>query len=207
MSKTDLRVVKTLRQIDQALLENLRQRPFPKITVDQLCQSALINRSTFYKYYQDKFDLMDRYLGRVMEEFRGQMDVAFVTASPQRVYDQIYQRNFQQALEFLLRNRETYMLLWNTPLERPVFIEMVEIIHNNIMERLAAERGEMAGEYRRYADLYARLFASDMMTLVRWWFEDPERLSVQEVCTLMARNMRDGMFKTFRAGQSGTPQP
>lgn len=203
MSRTDLRVVKTLRQIDQALLDNLRQRPFQNITVDQLCQSALINRSTFYKHYQDKYDLLDRYLGRVMEEFRGHMDVAFVTASPQRVYDQIYQRNFQQALEFLLRNRESYLLLWNTPLERPVFIEMVEIIHDNIMERLLAERKGMSQEDRRYADLYARLFASDMMTMARWWLGDPNRLSVQEVCNLMACNMRDGMFRTFRSHLPG----
>ena len=50
MVPTDLRVVKTLHQIDQALLTNLAEMPFDKITVDQLCQTAMVNRSTFYKY-------------------------------------------------------------------------------------------------------------------------------------------------------------
>lgn len=51
MPQTDLRVVKTLKQIDTALLSCLADTPFEKITVEQLCRAALINRSTFYKYY------------------------------------------------------------------------------------------------------------------------------------------------------------
>ena len=82
MNKTDLRVVKTLAQIDRALLECLEQTPLQKLTVDQLCQQAMINRSTFYKYYQDKYDLMDQYLARTLQEFRRQMDVAFVELPP-----------------------------------------------------------------------------------------------------------------------------
>ncbi len=66
MNKTDLRMVKALAvkalaQIDRALLECLEQTPLQKLTVDQLCQQAMINRSTFYKYYQDKYDLMDQF--------------------------------------------------------------------------------------------------------------------------------------------------
>lgn len=52
MPQTDLRVVKTLKQIDQALLESLSKMPFEKITVDQLCQTAIINRSTFLQILQ-----------------------------------------------------------------------------------------------------------------------------------------------------------
>lgn len=52
MPQTDLRVVKTLKQIDQALLESLSEMPFEKITVDQLCQTAIINRSTFLQILQ-----------------------------------------------------------------------------------------------------------------------------------------------------------
>lgn len=70
MPQTDLRVVKTLKQIDQALLESLYEMPFEKITVDQLCQTAIINRSTFYKYYKSKYDLMEQYLKRTLNEFQ-----------------------------------------------------------------------------------------------------------------------------------------
>ena len=59
-----------------------RRHPVEKITVEQLFRGALINRSTFYKYYTSKYDLMERYLNRALDGFRRQVDVAFVNASP-----------------------------------------------------------------------------------------------------------------------------
>ena len=70
MQSTDLRVVKTMKQIDHALLSCLSEEPFEKITVEQLCRAALINRSTFYKYYTSKYDLMERYLQRALHGFQ-----------------------------------------------------------------------------------------------------------------------------------------
>lgn len=49
MTTKDLRIIKTLQQIDRALLELLNELPFQKITVQLLYERALINRSTFYK--------------------------------------------------------------------------------------------------------------------------------------------------------------
>ena len=68
MTTKDLRIIKTLQQIDRALLELLNELPFQKITVQLLCERALINRSTFYKYYTDKYDLLDRYLNKILLE-------------------------------------------------------------------------------------------------------------------------------------------
>ena len=70
MTTKDLRIIKTLQQIDRALLELLNELPFQKITVQLLCERALINRSTFYKYYTDKYDLLDRYLNKILQEFK-----------------------------------------------------------------------------------------------------------------------------------------
>lgn len=196
MEKTDLRVKKTLRQIDQALLENLAQTEFSKITVDQLCQTAMINRSTFYKYYQDKFDLMEQFLNRTLDEFRRQVDVAFVNASPQNIHSMAYQKNFEQVLCFLLKKKKEYQLLWGLALEKPMFNEMIEVVSHNILEKLDTQG--RTDEQIRYADLYARLFASDMMSLVRWWFRYEDTVTIQEVKSIMAGNMKEGMFKTFR---------
>lgn len=89
LTKQDLRITKTLKEIDRALLESLGQSPIEKITVDQICQRAMINRSTFYTYYRDKFDLLYRYLDRTLYEFRKRVDVAFINATPQQVGDLI----------------------------------------------------------------------------------------------------------------------
>lgn len=196
MPQTDLRVVKTLKQIDQALLESLSEMPFEKITVDQLCQTAIINRSTFYKYYKSKYDLMEQYLKRTLNEFQKQMNVAFINASPENIHHLIYQKNFEKALQFIYKHKKEYRILWTIPTEYGVFSEMVQVIHDNILDKLCAE--SEVGSPDLYADLYARLFASDMMTLVRWWFRYEETVTIKEVQEIMMNNMKQGMFRTFR---------
>ena len=75
MNRTDPRVIKTLHRIDESLLENLNHYDFPKITVEMLCNEAKINRSTFYKYYKDKYDLLNDYLNR---PFRSRLIKSFI---------------------------------------------------------------------------------------------------------------------------------
>lgn len=193
MPSTDLRVVKTLKQIDQALLSCLAEAPFEKITVEQLCRAALINRSTFYKYYTSKYDLMERYLQRALDGFRRQVDVAFVNASPDTIQSLLYQKNFENTLHFLYKHKAEYTLLWSIPLEESVFSRMVDAVHDAILEKLPAQDPPDP-----YADLYARLFASDMMTLVRWWFQYEGRITAKDVQDIMHKNMKQGMFRTFR---------
>lgn len=193
MQPTDLRVVKTLKQIDRALLACLVESPFEKITVEQLCKAALINRSTFYKYYTSKYDLMERYLARALDGFRRQVDVTFVNASPETIQNLLYQKNFENTLNFLYKHKAEYTLLWSIPLEEGVFGRMVDAVHDAILEKLDAQDPPDP-----YADLYARLFASDMMTLVRWWFHYEGRITAKEVQDIMRKNMKQGMFRTFR---------
>lgn len=193
MPATDLRVVKTLKQIDGALLDCLQEAPFEKITVEQLCQAALINRSTFYKYYTSKYDLMERYLDRTLDGFRRQVDVAFVNAAPETIQNLVYQKNFETALRYLGKHKAEYTLLWSIPLEQSVFGRMVDAVHDAILEKLPD-----ACRQDPYADLYARLFASDMMTLVRWWFHYEGTVTARDVMELMRKNMKQGMFRTFR---------
>ncbi|WP_431091281.1 TetR/AcrR family transcriptional regulator [Paenibacillus sp. 8b26] len=37
----------------------MQQKTFTKITVTDIINEAKINRSTFYKYYKDKYDLRE----------------------------------------------------------------------------------------------------------------------------------------------------
>lgn len=71
-----------------------------------------------------------------------------------------------------------------------------QVIHDNILDNLCAESEVSSPDL--YADLYARLFASDMMTLVRWWFRYEETVTIKEVQEIMMKNMKQGMFRTFR---------
>lgn len=57
--KEDLRVIKTKKALREALVELINKKLFDKISVTEICDTALINRMTFYKYFQDKKELLN----------------------------------------------------------------------------------------------------------------------------------------------------
>ena len=58
MNEKDLRVIKTKRALSQSLYELLEKQPFSTISVNQICNEALVHRTTFYKHFYDKYDLL-----------------------------------------------------------------------------------------------------------------------------------------------------
>lgn len=58
MNKKDLRVIKTQNILYNTLLNLMREKTFEEIKVSDICNKALINRSTFYAHYNDKYELL-----------------------------------------------------------------------------------------------------------------------------------------------------
>ena len=56
-NKTDLRIIKTRNSLYDALIFLLKEKTFEEIKVSDICKKALINRSTFYSHFQDKYEL------------------------------------------------------------------------------------------------------------------------------------------------------
>lgn len=193
MSKLDPRIYKTLKSIDDALLSLLKKHPFSKITIEMLCKEALINRSTFYKYYADKYALLENYLDRKLGEFRSTVQTDFVQAEPATVGSEEYTDLFRSTMTYLYTNRELYQILWNAAIDRTVFQEMASIIRDCIMERTEHKAGR-----EHYLELYATYFASNMMTLVHWWFENEPEITMDEAVSIMRSNMERGLFATFK---------
>lgn len=73
-SKTDLRVIKTKRAINNALIELLHKKGINKITVAELSQKAEINKGTFYLHYVDIYDLYQKALQEHLKKIVDKMD-------------------------------------------------------------------------------------------------------------------------------------
>lgn len=61
----DLRVRRTRTTLQKALIELTVEKGFAAVTVRDLCERAMVNRSTFYRHYIDKYDLLDQYATEV----------------------------------------------------------------------------------------------------------------------------------------------
>ena len=58
----DLRVQRTRKLLQQALFEITVEKGFAAVTVRDITNRARVNRSTFYRHYLDKYDLLNQYL-------------------------------------------------------------------------------------------------------------------------------------------------
>lgn len=67
--KIDARIIKTLANIEKAFLSILEEKPYDDITIADILQKALVNRTTFYKYYTSKADLAHRLVDNLKNEF------------------------------------------------------------------------------------------------------------------------------------------
>lgn len=60
--KTDLRVIKTKRNIKNTLIGLLAEKPLNKISITELAKTAEINKGTFYLHYADIYELYNELL-------------------------------------------------------------------------------------------------------------------------------------------------
>ena len=56
--QTDLRIRRTHKFLQEAMIELIAEKSFDAITVGDITERAMINRATFYRHYQDKYDLV-----------------------------------------------------------------------------------------------------------------------------------------------------
>lgn len=64
----DLRTLRTKKMIKNSFVELLNTKGFDVLTVSDISNKATINRSTFYRYFDDKYDLLMKILQESMEE-------------------------------------------------------------------------------------------------------------------------------------------
>ena len=56
----DLRVRRTKRAIKLAFIKLVNEKGFSNVTIKEIAEEAIVNRQTFYNYYQDKYDLTEQ---------------------------------------------------------------------------------------------------------------------------------------------------
>lgn len=70
MPKSDHRIRVTKMLIRRAFTELLRTKPIQSISVKELCETAGINRGTFYAHYTDIYDLLKKMEEEMLADFQ-----------------------------------------------------------------------------------------------------------------------------------------
>ena len=71
--KIDLRIQKTYLSLHNAFTDLLEHEHFENITVNKLCEKAMIRRTTFYKHFADKYEYFIFYIRETAASFQSEI--------------------------------------------------------------------------------------------------------------------------------------
>ena len=129
MTKTlDLRVRKTYHSLHKAFTELLADQHFEDFTVNELCERAMIRRTTFYKHFSDKQDYFTFYLQEVCGEFQKQVANEHISGN----FSAYCTKMTELLLDFLRKNQR---LVQNIT-ESNMFPLLLNILQNFIAEEI-----------------------------------------------------------------------
>ena len=74
MKNADLRIIKTKKALYNALINLMKKKTFEEIKVSDICDEALINRSTFYAHFDDKYSLLSNMLDNLKQQFISELN-------------------------------------------------------------------------------------------------------------------------------------
>jgi AcrR family transcriptional regulator len=122
--KVDLRIIKTHKALTDAFWQMLGEKKFEEITVNELCDRAMVRRATFYKHFADKNEFFAFLIRMKQAEFDAQIRKNIDNTHPQSFYLGIIQR----ALDFMNSNEK----LVQTVLDSKMLPTVMDILSRQI---------------------------------------------------------------------------
>ena len=178
--QNDLRVQRTHKLILDALIEITIQKGFAAVTVRDITRHAGINRATFYRHYQDKFDLLDQYSQAVYDLLDTPETEALTTMegnSPQ------VPSGLVRMLEHLRANARFYRVMLGKNGD-PGFAER---IRKYVEKRLRRSLPDALLDETPLVDFCLSYLSSAAVGSVVWWLEHDMPYSPEEMAALSYR--------------------
>lgn len=102
----DLRIRRTHKLLFDSLISLLSEKSFEDIRISDICDKAMIHRTTFYKHFEDKYQLLDSLLRQLIHDFE-EKSLQYTATNNQRQY---YTNLFRLLLEHMSENRKMYSI-------------------------------------------------------------------------------------------------
>lgn len=104
--KLDLRIRRTHKLLSDALISLLKEKGFDDIRISDICDEAMVHRTTFYKHFEDKYHLLDFLLRQLIQDFEEKS----LQCTPAHNSKQYYSNLFRLLLEHISENKRMYSI-------------------------------------------------------------------------------------------------
>ena len=193
MSKQiDLRVQRTRKLLWESLVQLVETRDFDSVTVADITANAMVNRATFYRHYEDKYDLLERGTADVVKNLAEKIRPAQST-DDQNDFTAARQ-GLRLTLDHVTEHAGFYRIMLNSAAGsslRKGIQEVIDTFLGKKIESLGVPNGE-----KLVPDLIvARVVSSVIVGLISWWIDENEPLSKDELVDYYLKMMVLGPYR------------
>lgn len=191
----DLRVQRTRKMIQQAMIDLTVERGFNAISVRDIADRAMVNRSTFYRHYLDKDDVLRQY----MDEVAALTSEGFITEDlPER------EDEMPNGLLNLLRHVEQHADFYRAMFGVKGDPEFVEFFRQSTVKRfryLLETYGESDDPTLPPREMRINYVSHAGIGSIRWWLENNQPCSVEQLARWIGRLSTEsaGLGETVQA--------
>ncbi|EKQ56852.1 MULTISPECIES: TetR/AcrR family transcriptional regulator [unclassified Clostridium] len=170
----DLRIRRTHKLLFDSLTSLLTEKAFEDIRVSNICDKAMVHRTTFYKHFEDKYQLLDFLLGQIMIDFKEKSLNSAYDVNSREYYVNLIRLLFEHMHENkklysigLLNNGSTTKLLKRT---------VIECIKSSL-------EGNIANGVKLAipVPIISEFYSAAIVNLAKWWLENNMPVSINDM--------------------------
>ncbi|MBP3489662.1 MAG: TetR/AcrR family transcriptional regulator [Roseburia sp.] len=174
--KTDLRILKTYKALSDAFFEMLNEMHFEDITVNELCERAMVRRATFYKHFADKYEFFGFFIRQIQDSFNANEENAALSDAPYAYYLYL----FQECIHFLQQHKR----LLDNVVKSNMFPAMLEIFSDEVYQNvlLHMKQQQQSGtKLPASPELIASFYTGGIIQVLRLWVTSPNAPSEEDL--------------------------
>ncbi len=184
-NKQDLRVKRTHRLLAESLLNLMKKMPFEKITITDICENAMVHRTTFYTHFEDKYDLLKFALSELEKPFEEE--------NIRTKNEEGYLDFFMEAAQSILTYIDRHIDLLRIFIKKNKEDSFVSMLRSTLTERLAQRLTQMEEEgvaLPAPGQVLANWYAGGCLNMLLWWIENDMPCSSEQLFQYFALLIR-----------------
>lgn len=188
----DPRLRRTRNVLKQALIDLTIERGFAAITVRDICERAMVNRSTFYRNYLDKYDLLEKYMDEMYEVVSSTQEVLpspepGAATPPQGLI---------VMLDHIRMNADFFRVMLGEKGDAAFTQRVRQYIEKRLRDIIpAVDVPTVSG--RPPLDLGIRYTAQAGIGALLWWLEDKQPCTAEQLATWLSRYAQADISLSF----------
>ncbi len=184
LAKTDLRIIKTKRNIRQAFAELMSRKPMEEITVSDVASEALINRKTFYAHYAGVHEI----IAEIEDEITASLKILLGQKSFEDILNNPYDL-FHDVIQIINKDIDVYGRLLTVSGNSNLIQKIIQMIRQQICSTFVNK----APVDKQTLDMAVYFMLSGLLAIFAEWYNTGRRQSIEELSEQLSRLCFDGV--------------